>query len=82
MSARELQVSVNDDGTGFATGVRYEGQGHFGLLGMKERAREIGAALEVKSSRLNGTMVRVRLLLAAAAASEKRFDPAIQHQAS
>ncbi|MGA0609609.1 two-component regulator propeller domain-containing protein [Caldimonas sp. KR1-144] len=46
-----LRVSVQDDGVGFdaGTGSSSSPPGHFGLLGMQERARGIAAALEIRS---------------------------------
>ncbi|MBV9085189.1 MAG: hypothetical protein JOZ62_21140 [Acidobacteriaceae bacterium] len=78
-SSRELNLSVQDDGEGFETGVHYEQHGHFGLLGIKERARNIHAVLELSSSP-HGTLVRVRVPLSSAAAREPRMQHAIQHQ--
>ena len=49
-------VSIADDGHGFEAGTVYEG--HFGLVGMAERARKIGAAFDVRSSP-SGTTISV-----------------------
>ncbi len=54
-------LSVQDDGRGFAP--RADGaspRGHFGLTGMHERAREIGAGVRVESAPGHGTRVLVR----------------------
>jgi len=54
-----VQVRIVDDGKGFdADGVGPEGQ-HMGLQNLRERAAEIGAALEVKSRRDHGTEISV-----------------------
>jgi signal transduction histidine kinase len=53
---------ARDDGRGFDTS-QMAGPGHFGLIGMRERAREIGAVLEVRSAPSRGTEVRVTLPL-------------------
>lgn len=64
-----LRVSVYDDGTGLPpdtdlTQLRKEG--HFGLVGMAERADSIGARLHIGPGiRARGTEVRVELPLAA-----------------
>ena len=50
-------VTVADDGKGFDPGI--EPHGHFGVLGMRERATKIGAALEVDSKPGDGTRVTV-----------------------
>ena len=58
----ELHLSFTDDGRGFPSGDEYQKAGHFGLLGMKERAEEIGAVLEIESSP-RGTSISTRLPL-------------------
>jgi len=60
-STRErLRLSVKDDGTGFdETGA--PPAGHYGLIGMKERAAQIGAIFELTSERGRGTTVSVLL---------------------
>jgi signal transduction histidine kinase len=58
-----LVVSVSDDGGGLRDPVDLEAlkaAGHFGLAGMEERARTIGATLLIES-RDGGTAVSVRL---------------------
>ncbi len=49
-------ISIADDGQGFDTGKHYKG--HYGLVGMEERARKIGAELDVQSSP-SGTTITV-----------------------
>ncbi len=49
-------LSVTDDGQGFNSAVEYEG--HYGLVGMAERAGKIGADLDVQSSP-SGTTITV-----------------------
>lgn len=63
-----LVVSVSDDGGGLPDPVDLEAlkaAGHFGLAGMEERARTIGARLLIES-RDGGTAVSVRLSAAGA----------------
>ena len=57
----ELELEVRDDGRGFD--IQHEnGAGHYGLLGMRERARLTGGALTIESDPETGTQVRfVRL---------------------
>ena len=55
---RAGEVVVSDDGAGFEVGQASDGSG---LLGMRERAVLIGAALSVTSRRGEGTTVRMRL---------------------
>ncbi len=52
-----LRIAVQDDGSGFVPGD--PATDHFGLLGMKERAKEIGAALRVTSEPKVGTTIVV-----------------------
>lgn len=59
----ELLVEIRDDGTGFDP-VAVAGQaGHYGLLGLRERARLAGGVLEVESAPGAGTRLRLRLPL-------------------
>ena len=54
----EVGVAVEDDGTGFELPVNGAAQnGHFGLLGMRERAAKIQARFEIDSTRGRGTRV-------------------------
>jgi signal transduction histidine kinase len=48
---------VEDDGVGFDTDARP--RGHYGLIGIQERASEAGAKLEIESHRGVGTLVRL-----------------------
>ena len=53
---RELRVRVRDDGIGMDASVLQEGRtGHYGLPGMRERAKSIGGQLEVWSEQGAGT---------------------------
>jgi two-component system sensor histidine kinase UhpB len=59
----QLQLTVRDDGQGFVvppTPDRYARQGHYGLLGLYERAELIGARLSIRSKPGQGTTVTVR----------------------
>lgn len=56
---RRLCVSIRDDGRGFVRDDGGKGATHFGLLGMRERAREIGAEVRVRSALDHGTTVSV-----------------------
>ena len=48
-------VQVVDDGVGFDP--EYEPDGHFGLIGMRERAEKIGASINFNSKSGVGTVV-------------------------
>ncbi|MBK5297668.1 MAG: hypothetical protein JJE40_10960 [Vicinamibacteria bacterium] len=55
-------LTVQDDGTGFdPAGVFASARGHFGLLGMRERARRMGGDVSVVSAAQKGTTVEVRV---------------------
>jgi two-component system sensor histidine kinase UhpB len=63
---REIKLEVSDDGIGFQvprSPTDLAPAGHFGLLGMRERADLIGARLEVQSQAGGGTHLSVRLPL-------------------
>jgi len=53
-----LTVTVRDDGVGFDTARSDAGAGHFGLLGLKERARGLGGAFDIESAPELGTTLR------------------------
>ena len=67
---KEIKLEVTDDGIGFSvpkSPTDFAPSGHFGLLGMRERADLIGARLEVQSAQSpkgeagRGTRLSVRL---------------------
>jgi signal transduction histidine kinase len=58
-----VTLSVQDDGKGFAvpkSPAEFAPGGHFGLLGLHERAELIGAEMEIQSSPNKGTQLTVR----------------------
>ena len=59
----ELRVSIRDDGAGIDQAVLRAGQreGHWGLVGMRERARKIQGHLEIWSRPGAGTEIELRL---------------------
>lgn len=59
-AARNIVLSVKDDGAGFDYATSPP-EGHFGLVGMRERAAQIGANLIISSVPGEGTTVRVQL---------------------
>lgn len=59
--AHEFRVRIRDDGKGIDTETVNGGVGHFGLSGMRERAKGIGANLEIWSSRDSGTEIQLIL---------------------
>jgi len=54
-----LELSIKDDGVGFDPGASYAG--HYGLVGLREQAQLIGAELNIQSSPLEGTTLRLVL---------------------
>jgi len=58
-----LHVRIRDNGVGIDAAVLDAGgrTGHFGLVGMRERAKKLGAQLEVWSTPGNGTEVDLRV---------------------
>ncbi|WP_329540635.1 histidine kinase [Streptomyces sp. NBC_01220] len=64
-----LRISVYDDGRGLPAGVTLDDlrrAGHFGLVGMVERAASIGARIRIgKGKAVTGTEVRLELPIAA-----------------
>jgi len=58
-----LLVGIRDDGVGIDPAIFRDGgrQGHFGLVGMRERAEQIGAELKIASRPEIGTEVLVRV---------------------
>jgi signal transduction histidine kinase len=62
--ASEIKLEVLDNGTGFdmpKSPTDFASNGHFGLLGIRERADLIGARLEVESETGRGTRLTIRL---------------------
>jgi signal transduction histidine kinase len=58
--ARRVRLQVKDDGCGFDSQVAGNGRnGHFGFVGMRERAEQIGGTLSVHSEDGSGTEIAV-----------------------
>jgi signal transduction histidine kinase len=74
---RGLSLSVRDGGVGMAKSILVAGErdGHFGLIGMRERARRIGGRLDVTSREGGGTEV-VLFVPARAAYKARARSPA------
>jgi signal transduction histidine kinase len=68
-SPPQLRLSVRDDGVGFnADGGEHPRGEHYGLIGMRERAAQIGATLRLASESGRGTTVALELPTAPASA--------------
>ena len=60
-AGRQLRLVIRDDGVGLPD--RAAGPGHYGMIGMRERAHHIGAQLEFSSFPGTGTTISVCLPL-------------------
>jgi ligand-binding sensor domain-containing protein len=60
-SSDTLMLTIEDNGAGFVRGVKGAEDGHYGLLGMQERAVTIDGALEIESEPGRGTRVTLRV---------------------
>ena len=70
-------VAVRDNGQGFEAPRRVTDlseEGHFGIMGMYERAALIGAHLHIESVRGEGTTIRVRAPLDGQTDDEPSID--------
>ena len=67
-SPEDLQLLIRDDGIGFSAETDGHLQaGHYGLIGMRERASQLGAVLRIDSQPGQGTTVGLTLSLNGAA---------------
>ncbi len=57
---RSLKLTISDDGCGLVRGARRK-QGHFGLVGMRERCTALGGTIRIGSAQGSGTLVSARL---------------------
>jgi signal transduction histidine kinase len=64
MEARRLFLRIVDNGRGFEQQDAFASQGgHFGLIGMRERAERLGGELRLASQPGGGTEVEVKVPL-------------------
>lgn len=56
-----IELELKDDGAGFDADPNAAQKGHYGLIGMRERARLIGGNLSIQSSPGVGTIVRLSI---------------------
>jgi ligand-binding sensor domain-containing protein/signal transduction histidine kinase len=62
MRGEELVISIADKGCGFATDREHvAAEGHYGIVGMRERVQRLGGRMELTSARGVGTRVQLRL---------------------
>ena len=72
---KDIQLEIADNGVGFSvpkSPTEFAPGGHFGLLGMRERADLIGARLDVQSELGRGTKLSVKLSASAGQSKKKR----------
>ena len=67
-NAKEVRLEFSDDGDGFKLRDRHDG---LGLMGMRERAEQMGGKLTIASSRNKGTKITVSLPSNGKSASKK-----------
>jgi signal transduction histidine kinase/ligand-binding sensor domain-containing protein len=69
----ELRLDLRDDGTGLPADIASAGEreGHFGLIGMRERATRIGGTLTISSRKGAGTEILLSIPGAAAYAERR-----------
>ncbi len=60
-----IDIEVGDDGIGFDVAAVTQQAGHYGIVGMRERARLIGGSLDLMSHSQMGTVLRLCLPLQA-----------------
>jgi signal transduction histidine kinase/ligand-binding sensor domain-containing protein len=58
-----LKLSVHDDGAGFDLPGAAAREGHYGLIGMRERAAQVGGAFQILSRPGEGTTVSVEVAI-------------------
>jgi len=59
-----LNLTIADDGVGFTVETRldrYATSGHFGLMGLQERARQLAGTMHIRSALGQGTSLEIRL---------------------
>lgn len=75
-----LNLSFEDNGVGFVAENGVQLLDHFGLVGIRERAEEIGAELKLSSSPGAGTKITIHLPLTKARTTESNPEPGVEHQ--
>jgi len=58
-----VEIEVGDDGIGFDPARDAERMGHYGLTGLRERARQAGGTLEMESAAGKGSTLKVKIPL-------------------
>lgn len=76
----QLTLVFEDNGIGFVAQNGVQLLDHFGLVGMRERAEEIGATLTLSSSPGAGTKITIQLPLAKVRTPESNAERGVEHQ--
>ena len=63
VSSEVLNLKVHDDGAGFDVSRSPDQDGHFGLIGMRERAGKLGGRLTIESDSDRGTTIHLSVPL-------------------
>jgi len=80
-SPREVVLEIRDNGKGFDPGVcAGPKDGHFGLLGIQERAERLGGQVSIASAPGSGTSVRVDIPTGASAGDQALQPQAADHE--
>jgi nitrate/nitrite-specific signal transduction histidine kinase len=54
-------IEIRDNGIGFDAATVADAPGHYGLVGLRERARASGGHLDIQTVRGGGTTLRLRI---------------------
>ncbi len=79
LEKQELDLVIEDNGIGFEP-AEQQPFGHFGVVGIRERASEIGAELTITSLPGRGTKVSIRLPLSISGISDSNAGAGLEHQ--
>lgn len=73
-SPRRMSVTVTDDGVGMPLDILavMRREGHFGLIGMQERAAKLGGSVSIRLAQPHGTSVSLTIPVLARAVRKKR----------
>src|SRR5205814_1245384 len=74
-----VTLRIQDDGQGFDLPQGSAQDAHFGLLGMRERAKQMGARFDVRSHRGRGTEVLVEVPVGRSARNTNDREPTDSH---
>jgi signal transduction histidine kinase len=75
---KTIRLRIKDNGHGFdQQQTNGNGNGHFGLLGISERAKRLGAELKIQSAPGEGTLVEIQVCLDLTTDTEKAATPPV-----